>query len=297
MDAKKGFSGEIILALTAVIWGAAFVAQSLGADSLESFSYNSVRFFIGALTLVPVIIMRVRRKTAVKCSLKHLLIGGALCGTALFAASYLQQSAIAFTDASGDKSLVGKVGFLTALYIVLVPVIGIFFGKKTDLRTWISVAIAAAGMALITDLKSLTIGTSDLMAIACAVMFSFQITFVDMFCKDMDSVKLSCVQFTVAALLSGICALIFESPTLEAALDGKWSILYVGVMSSGVAYTLQIVGQKRTKPQTASLIMSLESVFSLLFGFIILNERLSLGELCGCALMLCAVVLTQVKKK
>ncbi|MBR4234735.1 MAG: DMT family transporter [Clostridia bacterium] len=292
----KRFKGELILLVTAVIWGTSFVAQSLGSDRVQVFTYSGVRNLIGALTLfIAVMLMGRRRKAPDRAERRLLLRGGALCGALLFVAMNAQQYAIALPGAGGEKALIGKVAFLTALYIVLVPVLGLFFGRKTSLRVWICVLTATSGAYLLTVKGGMgKVSLGDAFALLCSVMYAFQIIAVDAYAPKVDCIRLSMYQFAVCGALSMICAFIFEQPTLGAVYSAKWPLLYSGVMSSGVAYTLQMVGQKHTRPQIASLIMSLESVFSALSGYVFLGQSMTSVELAGCALMFAAVVLTQL---
>ncbi len=288
--------GEIILLIAAIVWGTSFVAQSVGSENVESFTFNGVRCLIGALVLF--LTVKVIGYKPSKEEQKKLWLGGAVCGVLLFFAVNLQQLAISYVDAAGNKALVGKVGFLTALYILFVPIIGIFFRKKTGFIVWISVVIAVIGAYLLTggEAGAGKMNLSDLYAILCAVMFALQIIAVDKYAPDVDCIRLSMVQFIVCGVLSMITAFLFEEPNLPSLMDAKWSILYSGIMSSGIAYTLQMLGQKNCRrPQVASLIMSLESVICTLSGFVFLHQTLSARELIGCALMFTAVVLTQVK--
>lgn len=274
-----------ILLLTATIWGVAFVAQSVGMEYVGPFTFNAVRTFLGAIVLVPCIFVFRRRQSQ---NGRQLLAGGLICGVLLFVASSLQQMGIQYTS-------VGKAGFITALYIVLVPVIGMFFRRKTGVKIWIGVALAVIGMYLLClkqgDMR-LEIG--DLLLLGCAVAYSFQILSVEHFSPLVDGVKMSCIQLFVCSFLSAICMCIFETPRIESILDAKIPILYAGIMSCGVAYTLQIIGQKGLNSTVASLIMSLESVISLLAGWIILGQTLSGRELTGCIIVFAAIVLVQL---
>lgn len=282
-----------MLLLTAAIWGAAFVAQSVGTDYVEPFTFNAVRSFIGAAALVPCIILfdRLRKKNGArevhKKDNRTLLAGGVCCGVILAASASFQQFGLQYTTA-------GKAGFITAMYIVIVPVIGVFFGKRAGLKIIVSVSVAVAGLYLLCMTESLRLEKGDVLVMACALIFSLHIMAVDHFSPLTDGVKLSCVQFLTCGILCGIGMFLFEEPKLSMILAAWKPILYVGVMSSGVGYTLQIVGQKGMNPTVASLIMSLESVFSVLAGFLLLGEVLSGRELLGCALMFAAILLTQV---
>ena len=284
--------GTLLLVLTAFIWGTAFVAQSVGMDHVGPFTFNGVRNLVACVALSPVIFFfdfTRKKKNIVKPEFQNKLYikGGIICGVFLFAASSLQQIGIMYTTA-------GKAGFLTALYIVFVPVLGIFFRKKTGPVVWICVIIALAGAYLLSVKEGFSIAYSDIYLLICAVLFSWQIIFIDKYAPLTDNVKLSFVQFLTTGVISTVIALIAERPSLTAILACAGPILYTAVMSSGVAYTLQIVGQKDTPPAIASLVMSLESVFSALAGWVVLNEVLSPKETLGCVLVFAAVILSQL---
>ena len=285
--------GNLYLLLTSLIWGTAFVAQSVGMDYVGPFTFNCVRSFIGGFVLIPAIFLLKKLhfvESTPSSNNKMLIIGGICCGIALGIASTLQQIGIKYTTT-------GKAGFITALYIVIVPIIGIFFKKKPPLKIWISVGIALLGMYLLCITEKFTIGTGDIYVLICAFAFSIQILFVDYFAPLVDGVKLSCIQFFVASFISGIGMILFETPSFSSILSAAMPILYTGILSCGVGYTLQIIGQKYTSPTEASLIMSLESVFSLLGGWIILHEVLSNKELVGCVLVFVAIIFTQLPSK
>ncbi|KIR03498.1 Permease of the drug/metabolite transporter (DMT) superfamily [Lachnospiraceae bacterium TWA4] len=300
----KHLKGNLCLTLTAFIWGLAFVAQSVGMDYVGPFTFNFLRFFVGGISLIPVMFLLRKgnftesasknensiESTSHKASKNLLVISGICCGVILGIASNFQQIGIQYTT-------IGKAGFITALYIIIVPIIGIFLKKSIGLKVWISVAIALVGMYLLCITESLSLGTGDLFVLLCAFIFSLHIICVDYFSPKVDSVKLSCIQFFVASLVSCIGMLILESPSINGVLLAWMPILYAGIFSSGVGYTLQVIGQKYTSPTEASLIMSLESVFSLLAGWVILHERLSTKELLGCALVFIAIILTQLPDK
>ena len=291
----KQFRGALLLTLTALIWGTAFVAQSLGMDHLGPFTFNGVRNFIAALALLPVILFLRRRERPAETdnpvkSRRTLWIGGVLCGTALAVASSLQQIGIQYTTA-------GKAGFLTALYIVVVPLLGLFFKKRVGLNIWISVGIAAVGTYLLSIKENFTIGTGDLFVILCAVAFSVHILLIDHFSPLVSGVELSCVQFLTCGVLCTAAAFITEQPNWNDIVLSLGPILYTGLMSSGVGYTLQIIGQKDTPPAVASLIMSLESVFAALSGWLILGESMTPKEAVGCVLVFAAVILAQWRQR
>ena len=289
----KQFRGALLLTLTALIWGTAFVAQSLGMDYLGPFTFNGVRNFVAAVGLLPVIAFLRRRQGKAEArgaagnSRKMLWVGGVLCGLALGVASSLQQIGIQFTT-------VGKAGFLTALYIVIVPLLGLLLKKRVALPVWVSVVIAAAGTYLLSIQEDFTIAVGDLFVILCAVCFSVHILLVDRFSPSVNGVELSCIQFLVAGVFSTIVAFLVETPNVQDILRSWGPILYTGLISSGVGYTLQILGQKDTPPAVASLIMSLESVFAALSGWLLLGQGMTGREAVGCALVFAAVVLAQI---
>lgn len=286
---------SLLLFGAAVIWGVAFVAQSVGMDYMGPFTFNGVRFLIGGIVLLPVIRYRERKreekgKEAGAAGRKELLRGGVCCGAVLCAASLLQQIGIQYTT-------VGKAGFLTTLYIIIVPVCGIFLHKKIGARVWTGAVIAVAGMYLLCISGGFTVGRGDGYVLLCALVFSGHILVVDYFSPKTDSVKLSCLQFLTSGIICTVLALILEKPGIDALLAGWMPILYAGVFSCGVAYTLQVVGQKKVEPTVASLILSMESVVSVLAGWVILGQKLSARELCGCVLVFFAVILVQIPGK
>ena len=287
--------------LAAMIWGSAFVFQSVSTEFIEPFTFNMARSLVASVFLLGLaLVMRAFRGEKKEVSAqdkkiyrKELMMGGICCGVFLTIASNLQQLGIAYTTT-------GKAGFITALYIVVVPVAGIFFRKKVDFTVWISVLLAVAGLYFLCVTEGFSVAAGDFYVFLCAIFFAGQILMVDHFAQKVDGVELSLVQFIVMTVLSGICMLIFESPDWPAIRACIGPILYVGVFSSGVAYTLQIVAQKDANPTVVSVLMSMESVFATLSGAIFLQEVLSGREYAGCALMLVAVVLAQIpvpKKK
>ena len=282
---------NVLLGLAAFIWGIAFVAQRVGMDYVGPFTFNAARFTIGGLVLIPcVFYMRKNGETKKenrKGEKKASIIGGICCGIALFTASSLQQIGISYTT-------VGKAGFITALYIVIVPLLGIFMKKRVSWTVWISVVIATVGMYLLCITDGFQIGKGDVYVFFCAIVFSFHILVIDRFSGEADGVFLSCIQFFTAGVLALLFSFLFEQPKM-AGLTAAWlPVLYAGVLSCGVGYTLQVVGQKNTDPVIASLILSLESIFSLLAGWILLGQKLSPKELFGCVLMFGAILLAQI---
>ena len=290
---KENVKYSLLLVLTAVIWGAAFVAQASGMDYVGPFTFNGTRCIIGTLVLFPTALFFDKKDGVLTpWKSKELVLAGLIFGVLLFLATSTQQIGIMTTSA-------GKSGFITALYIVLVPIFSIFLRKKPGKFIWLSVALALVGLYFLCINEEFTLKSGDLWLFACAILFALQILAVDKFAPNLDVIKMSCYQFLVSGVLS-IIPMILEKPVLSDMMDCWYTILYAGVLSSGVAYTLQMEGQKRVKPAVASLIMSLESVFSAIFGFLLLHERLTSRELIGCAIMFAAVILAQIvpdKKK
>lgn len=289
---SKTLKGGLLLTLTALIWGTAFVSQRMGMEHLGPFTFNGVRTLLGGVVLLPVIFVIQKKRKSMEVERPAVqnrlyLMGGVLCGIILFAASSLQQVGIQYTTA-------GKAGFLTALYIVIVPILSIFLKKYPDLKIWISVAVAAVGTYLLSVKEGFAIEPGDVYVILGAVVFSLHILVIGYFSPRTDAVKMSCVQFFVAGAIAMVAAFILETPNLADILASWGPILYAGVMSSGVAYTLQIIGQRDTPPAVASLIMSLESVFAALAGWVVLGELLSAQEIVGCLLVFSAVILAQI---
>lgn len=293
---KRTMKNSLLLFLAAFIWGVAFVSQSKGMEYMGPFTFNGVRSLIGSAVLVPVILFRRKKeqKDGRPMFHKSAWIGGICCGLALMAASMFQQYGILYTT-------VGKAGFITALYIVFVPVCGIFLGKKVPGAVWIAVLMAAAGMYLLCIQGSFRINPGDALVFVCALLFTVHILVIDYFSPKADGVVLSCIQFLVCGVICTVCALIFETVSLSALFSGAVPVLYAGVMSCGVAYTLQIVGQKDMNPTVASLILSLESVISVLAGwfaykagFLKDDQTLTGRQLLGCGIVLAAVVLVQL---
>ena len=282
----KNASGSLLLLLTALIWGTAFVAQRFGMNFMGPFTFQSVRTLLGCLALLPVVLLR-RKKLGVYFRMPSLKAALG-CGLPLALASTLQQMGLTTVSA-------GKAGFITALYVVLVPVLGIFLGRRTGIRAWIGVCLAVAGLYLLSNVGGLSLASGEVLVMACAVLYALQILAVDHFAPRCDGVALSLCQFLVAGLLPLPFALFLEHPALTQLWAGRWALFYTGVFSCAIAYTLQILGQRRTPPVLASLIMSLESVFSAVFGALLLHETMTGRELLGCALMLAAVVLAQLR--
>lgn len=288
---NKKLRANLLLLLTAFIWGMAFVAQRRGMENCGPFLFNGVRSLLGGTVLLPVIFCMDKKSGKTKADTVWPFWGGLFCGLALFTASSLQQIGIIDSGA-------GKAGFITALYVVLVPVLGIFLRKKTSLKSWLSVAIAIFGMYLLCMTEaSFSLGKSDVLLLLCALIFAVHIIVIDFFAPRSDCVRMACLQFYVAGILSLIVAFFTEDVSLSAVLAAGIPILYTGILSSGVAYTLQIVAQKDTDATSAALICSLESAFALLGGFMLLGESFTLRELLGCALTFGAILLSQISFK
>ena len=297
---KLQVRNSLLLLLTATIWGTAFVAQSVGMDYVEPFTFTFARSIVGGIVLIPCI-MFLRwlkgRNDVTLCDkekrngpiiTKVEWLGGICCGLALCAASNFQQIGIVHTT-------VGKAGFITALYVVIVPVMGLFFKKRVSVIIWTCVVISVVGLYLLCMTEgSLALAYGDLLVLICAILFSVHIMVIDYFSPKGDGVVMSCIQFFVCGIISGIIMLFVETPSFADIVAAGMPILYAGVLSSGIAYTLQIVGQKDMNPTIASLILCLESVVSALAGWLILKEALSTRELLGCALMFVAIVLAQL---
>ena len=299
------------LFLTAMIWGAAVVAQSVSMDYIGPFKFICLRSVIGGLFLIPVIIVldgirkksqnesadvvnsenilhiETEEKQRLSWKNKQLIEGGIVCGIFLFFANCFQQTGIQYTT-------VGKAGFITTFYIIIVPLIGLFFKKYCGILTWISVVIALAGLYFLCITQKLTIQRGDALILCCSVLYAGQILAIDHYNPFVDGVKMSCIQFLTGGILGAVFMLLFENPSIAMILSAAGPILYTGIMSTGVGYTLQIVGQKGLNPTVAALILSLESVFSALSGYLFLHQVLTTRELIGCVLMFIAIVLAQL---
>lgn len=286
---RKKWKGNLLLLLTALIWGAAFVAQSAGMEQNGPFTFNTIRMILGGIVLIPCIALfdKMRHvRLGWRSADKNLWVGGCLCGVALFTGATLQQFGIQYTSA-------GKAGFITALYVIFVPLCRLFAGKRPGKLLWGSVALAAVGMYLLCMDGSLALSKGDVLVLLGAFGFTAHILIIDHFSQKVDGVRMSCIQFFVAGALSLVCMFLFEAPSVPAILSAWAPILYASLLSCGVAYTLQVVAQKDTDPTVASLILCLESVFAVLFGWLLLGETLSMKELLGCILMFVAIVLAQ----
>lgn len=292
---NKKLSGSICLLLATVIWGSAFVSQSIAMEHLGPFSFQGIRCTLAVLGLLPVIWIFDQKKCDGKSFLsrwanKKLWFAGILCGIPLFLACNLQQLGLVDTDP-------GKSGFLTAMYIVIVPIISIFRKKKPSIMIPISVALAVVGLYFLSCIGVTSISIGDLLLLACALMFAIQITFVDMFADSVDALRLNALQALVCAVFSSLIALFTE----QCSWEGVWAcaipLAHVGFLSMGAGYALQIIGQKHVEATLSSLIMSLESVFAVIFEMLILKQFLNIWETIGCTLVFAAVILSQIDLK
>ena len=291
-DKLYTFSHTLMLLVASFLWGTTFVAQSLGAEYVGAGTYLALRTYIGILFLLPFVLYRDRMenrdhlKRNRRQELKTFVKGGTLAGLFIFLASFAQQYGIAYTS-------VAKAGFLTALYVVFVPIISFFFGRRFDNRLWICIALSVVGLYLLCMKGSFYLEMGDAMMILSALGFSIQILAVSRYSKRIDPVKLTLSQFIVEAFLATIVMVVLEKPDLVSIYNALPAILYAGIFSSGIAYTLQAMGQKNLNPAIASIAMCLESVFGTLSGWIVLGQKLSLREVIGCVLMFGAIVLSQ----
>lgn len=297
----KELKSIVLLSLAAFIWGVAFVAQSMGMEHVGPFTFNGCRFLVGGLVLTPFAILRDKKKKQSeefqrkseeeqRKSGKITITGGLCCGVAIFVASTLQQVGMQYTT-------VGKAGFITALYIVIVPILGIFMRKRVPISVWTGAMLAAVGFYFLCITESFSVNAGDVLVFLCAVCFSFHIMIIDYFAPKADGVALSCIQFWFSGIVSMIIALMMETLAWGNILQAAGPILYAGVFSCGVAYTLQIIGQANINPTIASLILSLEAVISVLAGWVILKEMLTVRQGFGCVLVFVAVILAQLPEK
>jgi drug/metabolite transporter (DMT)-like permease len=297
MDIQTAKSNFLLL-ITAAIWGFAFVAQRLGMAYLGPFTFNAARFILGSLSLLPLVfISRGQRPPSQNIQphsdLKLIIFGGFSAGFMLFMGMSLQQVGLVYTTA-------GKAGFITSLYVVIVPILALFWKQSTNAGTWIGAALAVIGLYFLSVTEKFTIEFGDLLVFFCAFFWAGQVLIISWLSPRIQSVKLAFTQFAVCAVLSFITAVIFEDISWEALVRAAWPILYGGILSSGVAFTFQIMAQRHTHPAHASIIMSLEAVFAAIGGWLLLNEILSARGLLGCGLMLCGMLLSQLwgaKKK
>lgn len=299
---NKNLKSITLLFLTAFIWGSSFVTQSMGNDYMNPFTFTAARNLLGCVVLLPLVIYKIKKSnnncantTNLKIPLKVTVIGGISCGLALTAASLFQQYGVMYTTVS-------KAGFITTLYIIITPILGIFIKKKCPWTVWIGAGVACVGMYFlcITE-NSFALSLGDFLTLICAVLFSVHILVVDHFAPQTDGVVLSCIQFFMCFVISTMLALIFDHPTLGQIFNGIIPVLYAGILSSGVGYTFQILGQKDFNPTAAALILSLESVISAIsayfaykIGFLSTNQTLTAMQIIGCVIVFSAVIFVQL---
>ena len=297
---KNSLIGSVLLALAAIIWGSSFVAQTTGAEHVGPFTFIAVRSFLGSVVLLPVIgVMDVAKKKAqsdaykkmTKADYKYLLVGGGVCGVVLAAASCLQQLGI------DGGTAPGMAAFITALYILLVPIFSVFLGKKIRPVIWACVGASILALYLLCVKEGGRVQGSDLYVLACAFCYAIHILVIDKVSPKLDGVRLSALQFFVAGVIDSVTMLLMEDVSLEALKAAAPSIAYSGIMSSGVAYTLQILGQQKTEPTLATMIMSLESVFGVLTAMVVLSQVPTVKETLGCILMFAAIIVAQLPEK
>lgn len=282
-----------MLMIAALVWGAAMSFQSEGMEHVGPLTFQAVRFMLGGTVLLPLVFLLGKKdpgEDRPDYSPKGVLFGGAVCGIFLMIACTLQQFGIIYTT-------VGKAGFLTSLYIIVIPILGIFLKKKTGLNVWIGVVLAVIGMYLLCMKESLVLSKGDALVFICAFVFSFQIMAIDKYAAIYNGLKLSCVQFYVCGILSAVVMFIFEKPDISSILKAYVPILYTGVCSCGLGYTFQTIAQKDLQPAVASIIMSLESVFAAVFGWIILGQKMTGREIIGCFVMFAAIIIVQLFEK
>lgn len=293
---SKQMRGSLILLLASIIWGFAFVAQSEGMETTGPFTFQASRMLLAFLVLLPAaaIIHGVKKKRGIGTHAfmpRKLIFSAVISGVFLFIASSFQQVGMQYTS-------VGHAGFLTALYLLMIPLLGTFFGRRMSLKIWICIALALGGLWLLCmTSEGFAMNKGDILMLGAALFFSFQIMSLDVLSKDFDGVQYSAIQMLTAGLISLVCVFVFETPTLDGIWAARGSIAYAGIMSCGVAYTFQIIGQKDTHPTVASILMSLECVFATLGGALMLSQMPTSSELVGCALMLAATILSQIDIK
>lgn len=293
MMKSSSFRSDILLLLTATIWGFAFVAQRVGMGFVGPFTFNGVRFALGSLSLIPLLILRRHRRDMIRQALPLTAtiaapLGGIVAGIALFMGASLQQVGLVYTTA-------GNAGFITGLYVVIVPILGLFWKQRPDAGTWIGAFLAASGLYLLSVTESFTLSFGDALELAGALFWAGHVLIIGWLSPRIDVLKIAFFQYVTCSLLSLITATLFESITLGGLIQAAVPILYGGICSVGIAYTLQVVAQKDAHPAHAAILLSLESVFAAIGGWMILDETLSFRAICGCALMLCGMLLSQLQ--
>lgn len=282
---------NLLLFLTAIIWGFAFVAQRAGMEYIGPFTFNTARFTLGSLSLIPLLLINKKKyfqqKRFILFNDKNLLFGGLAAGTTLFLGATFQQSGLVYTDA-------GKAGFITGFYVILVPILGLFIGQKTSLLTWLGALVALIGLYFLSVNESFDYNIGDILVLIGAFFWAFQILVIGFYSTKVDAFQLAFLQFFVCALLSAVAAVISEPIVLSEIINASLPILYAGIFSVGIAFTLQVVAQREAHPANAAIIMSLEAVFAVIGGWLILNEFIPLRGLFGCMLMLVGMILSQL---
>ncbi|HPW68770.1 MAG TPA: DMT family transporter [Deltaproteobacteria bacterium] len=281
---------DVLLFITALIWGFAFVAQRVGMDYVGPFTFNGVRFALGALFLLPLIAFRSRSasgRAASRANRRKIVLGGLLAGFVLFAGASLQQVGLVYTTA-------GNAGFITGLYVVIVPILSVFLGQRTDTGTWVGAVLAVAGLYLLCATGGVTVSAGDILVLAGAFFWAGHVLVIGWLSPKMDSFGLAFCQYMACAALSLVVGVFTEIITLDALVRGAAPILYGGVMSVGIAYTLQVVGQKHAPGSHAAILMSLEAVFAAVGGWLLLGERLTSRQYLGCSLMLTGMLVSQL---
>lgn len=295
----KSILGNLTLLITAFVWGLAFVAQTVGNGVVGPFTFQASRYILGGIVLLPVIFITdsvAKRngtyKKQTKADNRLLLKSGIICGVVLSISTAFQQVGLNYTT-------VGKAGFITALYVIIVPILGIFIKKKVHPRIWFCVAISMVGLYLLCmgSGENFSLSYGDILMFGCALGCSFHIMVVDHYSPFVNGIKLSCIQFFAAGLTSAIPMFIFENPQISSIIEAAVPIMYAGMISCGIGYTLQIVGQKYTKPAIASMLMSLESVFATLSGAVLLSQIPTPREAIGCVIMFAAIIIAQLPLK
>ena len=282
---------NLLLLLTAVIWGFAFVAQRAGMEFIGPFAFNAIRFALGSVSLIPLLIINRRRNNQSENLFhfknKYFIKGGLILGVVLFLGSTFQQTGLVYTSA-------GKSGFITGLYIILVPIFGLLIGQKTSLFTWLGAMTAVIGLYLLSVTEDLSMNIGDILVLTSAVFWAVQILIIGFLSTRTDAIQLAFYHFVICSFLSFIASLITEVTTLSRILEALIPILYAGICSVGIAYTLQIIAQRKAHPANAAIIMSLEAVFAVIGGWLILSESIPLRGLIGCAFMLAGMILSQI---
>lgn len=286
---RKELKANSLLLLTAAIWGFAFVAQRVGSEYLGAFTFNGIRFALGSISLVPLVLI-INKKGNGGAGAKDTVKAGIIAGCVLFIAASLQQIGVTYTTA-------GKAGFITGLYMVIVPILGLFLKQKAGKNTWVAIVFAIVGLYLLSINEEFSISNGDMLVLIGSLGWAVHILIIDKFTRTVNPIKLSSVQFATCAVLSLIVAVSTEKITLQGISGGLTSILYGGFLSVGVAYTLQAVAQKNARPSHAAILLSMESVFGAIGGALLLGERLGVRGLIGCVLIFIGIVITQIKPK